>query len=212
MEVIQLSPELPNFRECLGTALKLTYKDLHASLRSLLAITEDSLCSDPRDRIYALLSLTDQRTRKHIVPDYNKSAGDLYKEVTQYIIGERRSLNILIQCSLFKNQPGLETWVPDWSVRKSSLSIDFGQAAGASAAEVTFHGTSLNVVGVKFSTLKFCGQIIGNCLSGTVPYAVVLSEQDRSYLLRHEIAAYLARLSKWGPPNLRGGYILLANP
>jgi hypothetical protein len=84
--VFKLGSELPAFRQSFDTVLSFTYIAYSTGLPDLLLHTEDSSCSDPRDRIFALLSLANQSTRNCTVPNYKKSPADLYREVTQYLI------------------------------------------------------------------------------------------------------------------------------
>jgi hypothetical protein len=169
-------------------AIALTYKHLHNSFSGLLNITRDALGSDPHDRIYALLGLVEAHARTHIVPDYEKNIEDLYRQVTWYDIESKRSLDIFLQCSLIEKQPSLQSWVPDWSVKKLTMYIDRGRAAGSSCAEVTFHGTFIDVAGVSFSALKSRGPSIVKGYS------------------------YYAQLSKWEPPNLLSAFYLNGEP
>ena len=68
------------------------------SLAWLLNLSAYSLCVDPRDRIYALLSLLSRRERElwGIKPDYTASTQDLFEHL----------------CSVFQNTDlGIERWV-----------------------------------------------------------------------------------------------------
>ena len=69
---------------------------LQYSLHQLLSLTRQFNCLDPRDRIYGLLGVatTDDLT-KNIVPDYKKSAAQLYVYITRQIIAASKSLNVL---------------------------------------------------------------------------------------------------------------------
>ena len=64
-------------------------------LTSLLSMTEQTVCVDPRDRIYALLSLLSKRERDiwAITPDYAKSAQTLFEDLCNVLRG--RTLDIV---------------------------------------------------------------------------------------------------------------------
>jgi hypothetical protein len=111
------------------------------------------------------------------------------REIARYIIKDTGSLNILIECSFIKNQPGLESWVPEWSTRNSSVTIDYGHATGHSLAEVKFHDASIDIASVELSAIKSCGPIIGT----------------RTHFS-------FAQLSKWEPPNLLSTFCLHGEP
>ncbi|ROW11972.1 hypothetical protein VPNG_05186 [Cytospora leucostoma] len=87
-------------------------------LASLRHSTVGALCTDPRDRIYALLGLLDnQYTNLSIIPDYSKAVEEVYQDVVlQYLRGSG-SLDLLRSCGRDKdhNPTSLPTWVPDWS-------------------------------------------------------------------------------------------------
>lgn len=64
-------------------------------LTSLLSMTEQTVCVDPRDRIYALLSLLSKREREiwAITPDYEKSAQTLFEDLCNVL--RSRTLDIV---------------------------------------------------------------------------------------------------------------------
>ena len=63
------------------------------SLSSLIQEYAENLCSEPRDRIYALLTLSIPSIE--IDPDYLKSVAEVYVETTHAIINRDQNLNIL---------------------------------------------------------------------------------------------------------------------
>ncbi|KAI0841774.1 HET-domain-containing protein [Hypoxylon sp. FL0890] len=93
-----------------------------ASVMDLRRGYRNSHCADPRDRIYAVLSLLPEWERALIPqPDYTQPYIDLYKQVTTRYIQSSDSLDILGQCEL---QDGMThpSWVPDWS-KSSNVSL-----------------------------------------------------------------------------------------
>ncbi|KAL1597723.1 hypothetical protein SLS60_008209 [Paraconiothyrium brasiliense] len=77
--------------------------------------------TDPRDRIYALLPLTNMAHIEDLAPDYSISVEALYQKVATCMIREEGNLNILG----FSGQTGkrnlrLPSWVPDWTSFSSS--------------------------------------------------------------------------------------------
>lgn len=93
------------------------------NILSMRNVFDDALCSDPRDRIFAIRSLLleDQRALCG-QPDYTKSTVDVYSEFTRnYITTYPNGLTILNQCELSQLSPGWSgpSWVPDWSTKSS---------------------------------------------------------------------------------------------
>jgi hypothetical protein len=68
-----------------------------SSMLDVLARFKSSSATDPRDKIYGLLSLATDSVRDKIKPDYDKEPGAVYTEVTATIINESRNLDIICQ-------------------------------------------------------------------------------------------------------------------
>ncbi|KXL50262.1 hypothetical protein M433DRAFT_84197 [Acidomyces richmondensis BFW] len=81
------------------------------SIMDSLLLFRRSLASDDRDKIYGLLGLLPEIF--NMLPDYNKSVREVYCEATVQLIERMENLAVLLQaCS---NNPGLPSWVPDFS-------------------------------------------------------------------------------------------------
>lgn len=68
-------------------------------LPSLLNVARSCSCTDPRDRIYALMGLLRNSADLHLAADYNKPAEDVYSEVTVQVIMSYNHLDILTEAS-----------------------------------------------------------------------------------------------------------------
>ncbi|CZR54220.1 uncharacterized protein PAC_04103 [Phialocephala subalpina] len=78
-------------------------------------------CQDPRDRIYAVLRmLNEPYGALNIVPDYNKTAVEIYTEVTVAYLKRFQDASILNECQPSPGASG-PSWVPDWSVEDNTL-------------------------------------------------------------------------------------------
>ncbi|RFU29649.1 hypothetical protein B7463_g6704, partial [Scytalidium lignicola] len=88
-------------------------------------------CTDPRDKIFALLglrflthlncmkSLRDEFASLDITPDYEIGVVELYKHFAYKVIETKGHLDILSVIGLYPLQtPGLPSWVPDWAPSK----------------------------------------------------------------------------------------------
>ncbi|OTA60391.1 HET-domain-containing protein [Hypoxylon sp. EC38] len=93
-----------------------------ASILDLRRGYRNSHCADPRDRIYAVLSLLPEWERALVPqPDYNQPYIDIYKQVATRYIQSSDSLDILGQCVL-QDDMTYPSWVPDWS-KSSNVSL-----------------------------------------------------------------------------------------
>ncbi|KAI0977567.1 heterokaryon incompatibility protein-domain-containing protein [Xylaria arbuscula] len=79
-------------------------------------------CSDPHDKVYGLLGFANTEEAAFISPDYSKSVGQLYQEVSLALMQHTGNLDILSMryprpVNLAASRAGsLPSWVPDWSV------------------------------------------------------------------------------------------------
>ena len=74
--------------------------------------------SDPRDKVYALLSFAPLQRAK-LICDYSRTTVDLYKDVVKQIVVESRSLEIICRSQHFEHWmlelAEFPSWCPDWS-------------------------------------------------------------------------------------------------
>ncbi|KAH8751883.1 heterokaryon incompatibility protein-domain-containing protein [Hyaloscypha finlandica] len=75
-------------------------------------------CSEPRDRVYALLGLLDAKIRDRVYVDYKKPVEEVYTEFTKLIIESSRSLEVLVDAGLCRGSSPCPTWVQDWNLRQ----------------------------------------------------------------------------------------------
>lgn len=77
--------------------------------------------TDPRDKIYTLLEVRLLKGYKgdrilRLVPSYDTSVQDLYKQFARYFISKGKVHSILEQCGAEHLIQDLPSWSPDWSV------------------------------------------------------------------------------------------------
>ncbi|MCJ1316840.1 hypothetical protein MMC15_002161 [Xylographa vitiligo] len=79
-------------------------------------------CSNPHDRVYALLGLVALVEDLRIPVDYTESVAFTYTKATEVIIESYRSLRVFgaLGSKEAKQVPGLPSWVPDWSMLEQS--------------------------------------------------------------------------------------------
>lgn len=100
------------------------HKPFHKKLKYFLRRTRGRRASDPRDKVYSVLGLIDG-DQPAIVPDYNKSATNVFTDVLMMHVQATRNLkSILFQdnCRLRSDRiPGLPSWVSHYLLELYSL-------------------------------------------------------------------------------------------
>ncbi|KAK7994534.1 hypothetical protein PG991_016122 [Apiospora marii] len=72
-------------------------------------------CSDPRDKVYALLGITTGLDVEKIVPDYDRPIAKVYRNVVETHIRSHDDLKFLDYTGYTKTgDPVLASWIPDW--------------------------------------------------------------------------------------------------
>ena len=96
------------------------------SLYRLLVLHRSSLCTDPRDKAYALLGLVDCRAGEVQLPvDYSRSLREVYTNAVSFCVLKRDAndrygaingpLNIICASQPRPGSRNLPTWCPDWT-------------------------------------------------------------------------------------------------
>ncbi|OBS25955.1 hypothetical protein FPOA_06487 [Fusarium poae] len=78
--------------------------------------------TDPRDRIFALLSFATDAAALGVKPDYQKSPKDVYLETTKSLIGAFY-FDILSFCGVDHHIGGLPSWVPDFTCMSQRIPL-----------------------------------------------------------------------------------------
>ena len=122
----------------------------------LVRQTKDSKCSDPRDRVYAVLSILDKSERNiGIKPDYSQTTAQVYQDVVLRFINHFRHLMIMTSCEMHEEPSDMPTWVPDWSVGNVAEPLWAKRACGDLSAKVEYMGNGiLHVMGIYSATIK----------------------------------------------------------
>lgn len=123
-------------------------------LRALLHKTKDSKCFDPRDRIFALLSFLDEDMQSRIVPDYKKSAPEIYHEIMlqHFAIDHIDGLRLLSMVEMREEVPESPSWAPR---------LDLPRVATRLFNSTSALGTLPLVKCVSRSTIEITGVYIG---------------------------------------------------
>lgn len=153
----KFSDELTNRNNSLSGLL---FQEVGRHLPHLREGFGNAQCSDPRDRIYALLSLDKTMEDLGIVPDYSVTATQLYENVARLFMDHFLGLEILTECEMACGVGNWEgpSWVPDWSVGNPYI---LHLSSGVTYASGPFVGPRLpvvdhrlTVIGVPFDTIQ----------------------------------------------------------
>lgn len=144
------------------------------SLSDLLSLTTRFEATDPRDKVYALLGVTNNIPTQALLPDYGKSVEQVYIDVTQHFITNGEAFFAMKYAGVghVRMMEELPSWVPDWTTLDKYLSpfdtgvvAPIGYSASADAVpEIRLNlGTStpiIDVKGVEIDTVSALGVVL----------------------------------------------------
>jgi hypothetical protein len=120
----------------------LTQNRVYESIVEALSHCRGLEATDPRDRVYALVSLIKDYKKGDIDINYGLSVAQVYCNVVELALRKPNPLNFLTDATLCNRNPayGLPTWLPDWSFTLKdpdvvSLDTSIEQAATAIVAD-----------------------------------------------------------------------------
>lgn len=127
------------------------------SLCNLLLLTSTSLVTEPRDRIYAILSMVFKEEREKIVVDYRLDVGTVFAGAVSHIFSKGRGPFLLSELELTGPTASASTpsWVPKFGSR-SLLSPSRFHAPGIGASGIGSRCTN-GIVEEDLKTLRVVG-------------------------------------------------------
>ncbi|KAK5721127.1 hypothetical protein LTR15_007091 [Elasticomyces elasticus] len=119
-------------------------------------------CTNPRDRVYALLSIIPLRT--HIQVDYTKTVEEVYVDTATALLQNKEMLSdILHYASLYPaTADGIPSWVPDWryNTMDATLSRRWPRVPGcynaSIAHEALVRDSRLEAKALRIDTIAEC--------------------------------------------------------
>ncbi|KAK8079270.1 Heterokaryon incompatibility protein 6- OR allele [Apiospora phragmitis] len=92
------------------------------SLLELLCLSRSNLATDPRDKVFGLLGVTDDAISRSIVPDYSpaNTAAKLFIDVASELVLFGHVGDLLHHAGLDQKISDLPSWVPDWTKQSRS--------------------------------------------------------------------------------------------
>lgn len=88
---------------------------LSTDLLSILADFRHYKAKDPRDMVYALLGLLEEKVTEELAPNYSHDLSLVYQSAARHCILQRGALDCLGYCYYSQRNPSLPSWVPDWT-------------------------------------------------------------------------------------------------
>ena len=131
--------------------------DSFDSLDVVLSGARSASCSDPRDKIFAVLSLARARDTHGLDADYSKPAEAVFQGLVLHFTSKLQSLSILAQCELRDDTGGMElpTCVPNWTVPRVGNTLRLSASCSNSKPRVRYQdGTVLAATGVNIAVIK----------------------------------------------------------
>lgn len=150
-------------------------KNQREELLTLLLRTRTTTTTDPKDKIYCLLGLSEDANALKIVPDYHDetSVEDVYREFAFRNISLHGHLDVL-STPRAEGQTSLPSWVPDWRLRPRTMMLSLtgrdqhqiaGQinpyhATGCSKASITVSEDPaiVGLTGMRIDIVEECGR------------------------------------------------------
>jgi hypothetical protein len=124
--------------------------------------------SDPKDKVYALLGLTNDDSKQSIVPDYSDSNNErlVYIDTMRYLLRQRiDQLDSLSYAGIgyHRETQNLPSWVPDWSSSaRAQYAYPIYSAGRGQETGIAFDPADPCVVeldGLQFDSIKTLGPV-----------------------------------------------------
>lgn len=172
--------------------------------------------TDPRDKVYSLLGLTN--ASGEIEVDYERDAGQVHIDIATYVICTTRSLDLLWAVPPHRNKFNLPSWVTDWSIDEDQQAeLAWGlqepkleyiyHASGTAAAETVVKPEDgiLIAKGAVVTTIAQIGEATQMTHSRDIRQAIVTVHEWRRLLHEYqgadsyylEIFARTLRCDRW---------------
>ncbi|POS87510.1 hypothetical protein EPUL_002113 [Erysiphe pulchra] len=163
------------------------------NLSRVLQITRNFTATDPRDKIFSVLSIATMNNPSLFQPNYNKSVRDTFISSTLAMIKDEDSLRVLMSCGEQNRDKSLPSWCPDWNCKggvtlagyfdyisyniNASLRPDLRYLQMNDRYELELDGAEIDVVKEVYDL-----EILGNQLKASlkdINFTAVLSEFAR---------------------------------
>jgi hypothetical protein len=163
------------------------------------------LSSDPRDMIYGLAALMNEKSNNRIKVDYNLSTRELFTKFTKQEIETSRRLDVITRVFSGLSVHDLPSWVPDWTgIRHCDhvFQYDTSQeefkrySAGHSEAVVAFNEDSMTFRGVRIGNVELCAgenmvslTFYESCIGVIRKFWIMVISMEEASSIEHEAFA-----------------------
>jgi hypothetical protein len=124
----------------------------------LIEQTQRSLCSDPRDKVFAILSLLEPRCAEflNIKPDYSKSVHEVYTKTAIRYFERYKRLELLQMVEEHNQSQNLPSWVPDFRCPRLAISLNGPMMCAGRSGGVTkiVKKKRLRITGLRIATIE----------------------------------------------------------
>lgn len=157
-----LANDLP--RAVLNATYIMSRGSRHSNLKDLVHKSSHALCSDPRDNIFALLSIlhpSDDLT--DLKPDYTQTPCQIYELAVLKTLMLRGNLDLMYFCEGEGDVGNRPSWVPDLSVPRERSEIGDPRSCLHSQAEVRYISDGfLLVTGLYCAEIEAVEKVFGD--------------------------------------------------
>jgi hypothetical protein len=155
--------------------------------------------SNPRDKVYAILSLF-QNVFKGMDVNYAKSVEQVYIEATQAIVRSTQSLNVLYFRRAFNLSTSMPTWVVDWSNSSHFKLMNhlFSESTEQRSERIEFKtaGNTLSAYGFIFDTIESCGAPMKYSFASSTSIEIDISDV-KSYPSSIQATSNISAIREW---------------
>ncbi|KAI0150198.1 HET-domain-containing protein [Xylariaceae sp. FL1272] len=133
--------------------------DTETGLIPLIVSSRRSLASDPRDELYALLSLAKDGRVLVPTPNYSQTAKQIFVDTARCMIEEHYRTDIILLAHRSRGERKMPSWVPDWANLKCTPPpwvmecLDQGRPRLLTPNEVSDGNTILKVQGYEYGRI-----------------------------------------------------------
>ncbi|OAL49929.1 HET-domain-containing protein [Pyrenochaeta sp. DS3sAY3a] len=137
-------------------------------LLEVLCACRKKISENPRDKVFGIMGMLPEETRKELPVNYDQSVKSLFIDVADHIISSTRRLDVIresIHYPLHVSAADLPSWCPEWShiPDVSALREWTFSAAGGTDAVYRFydHERKLEISGLELGTIGATGLPVG---------------------------------------------------
>ena len=128
----------------------------YTTLPGIVSLTRHCHCSDPKDRIFAVLSFLQKYEKRLVItPDYDKTVQTIYQDTSWQWIQHNSKPDIMALCDGTSVAAGLPSWVPNFAspLKSNLLQAIFTASARTSCVAVSSGGV-LTLEGITVAIIE----------------------------------------------------------